>query len=301
MKRVSVCGVLAAWVVVLLCSPANAWLAKGHRLAASQAAMAVKSELPEFFTREANFIAHCAVDPDTFTRPIGPPELHDAEASEHYLDVEKLDGQTLPILRYDYLALCYKAGLDPRKVGLLPYAVTEWTDRLAVAFSEHRRWPHNVYIQQKALLYAGMLAHYACDLEQPLHTTIHYDGRAKADGSSSRTGIHIKVDAILGKLPVAQPASPGAAPEAFDDIHAAVMKEFASSHALVDKVYELEKDLPAAEADLDAHSPLAAFGAERLAACVRFTSSLYLSAWKLSEKINLPKWHEREEAPATQP
>lgn len=291
--RRSVLLLIAAIVgVAVATSPVNAWLAKGHRSAATRAAMA--TTLPEVFAKEANFIAHCSVDPDNFTRPVGPPELHDAEASEHFFDVEKLEGKTPPATRYEYLALCGKLNLDPRKVGLLPYAIVEWTERLAVALAEHRKWPSNVFIQRRVAVYAGMLAHYACDLEQPLHTTIHYDGRAKADGVSSKTGIHIKVDALLSKLPATAVPQAGEA-EAFDNVLQGVLKEFAASHALVDKVYDLEKDLPAAEAELNADSPAAAFAAERLAACVRFTTSLYLTAWKMSEKIDLPKWHQRED------
>ncbi len=288
------CVFMILMIALLACAPAQAWLAKGHRAAATQAAMA--TTLPEVFAKEANFIAHCSVDPDNFTRPVGPPELHDAEASEHYFDVEKLEGKAPPATRYEFLALCYKSGLDPRKVGLLPYAITEWTERLAVALAEHRKWPHNVFIQHKVAMYAGMVAHYACDLEQPLHTTIHYDGRVKADGASARTGIHLKVDALLSKLPPGTTAAPAGGVEAYDNVLQGVLKEFAASHALVDKVYELEKDLPAAEAQMDAASPAAALAAERLAACVRFTTSLYLTAWRMSEKIDLPKWHQREES-----
>src|SRR5581483_6890740 len=98
----------------------------------------------------------------------------DAEGPEHYLDSELLKDRPLPPTRYRFIALCAELNLDPSKVGLVPYAIAEGTERLAIAFAEHRKWPQNPYIQQKALVYAGRLAHYSCDLCMPLHTTIDH-------------------------------------------------------------------------------------------------------------------------------
>lgn len=282
--------------VFAVAAPAAAWHAGGHQMAARQAVAAIDAnDMPAFFFAGAGMIAHCAIEPDNFTRPIGPPELHDAEAAEHFYDVERLAGLTAPALRYEYLAMCYKNGLDPRKIGLLPYAVTEWTQRLAVALAEHRKWPDNPFIQQKALMYAGFLAHYAADLCQPLHTTVDYDGRSRADGSSPKSGIHMKVDALLAKLTVDANARPaGVVPRAFDAIMPAVMAELAASYALVERVYGLEGQIPAYEAALDANSPAADFARERLRACAGLIGSLYLTAWRQSQTISLPEWHRRE-------
>ena len=160
---------------------ALAWHGKGHDRAARMAVAATAEQMPAFFRKGVG-----AVAPDLFTRPIGPDQLHKATSPEHYFDVEQLGGAKVPPLRYDLIVWCVKKGIHPSKVGLLPYAITEWTQRLSVALAEHRKWPDNPHIRAKALVYAGMLAHYAADLCQPLHTTIHYDGRAKADKSSPR-------------------------------------------------------------------------------------------------------------------
>lgn len=288
--------------VLLPAGPARAWHGEGHELAARAALTALpKDSMPAFFPAGGAAVTHASREPDAFLRPIAPADLSNAEMPEHHFDIEFLDSNAPPSRRYDFLALCYAKKIDPRKAGTLPYAVTEWTHRLAVALAEHRRWPHNPYIQQKCLLYAGILSHYAADLCQPLHTTIHYDGRAGKDGNSPRSGIHLKMDALLGKLSVdanRPPAGVTAAP--FGDLMAAVLAEIAASHALVDRVYELEKALPPYDAPLEADSPAAALAAERLRACARFTASLYLTAWKESQQIRLPEWHKREPA-ATAP
>ena len=298
MRIQSALQVIVALSFPLACpsTPAWAWHEEGHKAAARAAVAALPADsLPEFFRQGGRAIAQGAPEPDLFTRPIGPPALHDAESPEHRFDLELLEGNAPPARRYDLVAICCARKIDPRRVGFLPYAVCEWTGKLSVALAEHRRWPDDPLIRQKCLLYAGLLSHYAADLCQPLHTTIHYDGRAGADGNSPRSGIHLKVDALLGKLSVdANVHLAGVRAAAMDDLFAAVSAEVAASHALVEKVYELEKSLPAYEAPLEANSPAAAFAADRLRACARFTASLYLTAWKDSQNIRFPDWHKRE-------
>lgn len=290
---------LAVVIVGLASVCAQAWYAQGHGVATRAAVAGVPSEVPGFFRAGADAMVHCSADPDLY-KEVGLAQLRASEEPEHYLDFELLKGATLPPTRYDYLRFCYSHQLDPTKVGTVPYAVTEWTQRLTYAFAEHRRWPDNPHIKSKCLVYAGMLAHYAQDLCQPLHTTVHYDGRVGEDGSSPHSGIHACVDALFQHLPPA--AEKMAVPskvKAFADVWAETLAELGRSHALVDKVYELEDELPRSR-DRGVLTPkVQAFAEERLAQCARFTAALYLSAWRQSEAVRLPRWHEREEE--TQP
>ena len=79
--------------------------------------------------------------------------------------------------------------------------------------------------------------------------------------------------------------------EAYEDLMAAVSRQFDDSHALVEVVYDLEPLLPERE---DQKSPLPpavrAFTAKRYRAAVRFTASLFLTAWEMSEEVELPDW-----------
>lgn len=286
----AVAAVVAAWA-----APAAAWHGRGHHVATGLSAAAAEA-LPAFFRAGAATVAHCSLDPDLFTRPIAPPVLHQGEAPQHYFDLELVAGLKLPPSRYEFLALCASKGLSGAKVGLLPYAVTEWTQRLTVALAEHRADPDNPHVRLKCLVYAGILSHYAQDLCQPLHLTIHWDGRAKADGTSPRTGIHTKVDALLGKLKVdAKAVLADAKPAAAADLFPAVLAEIRKGHALVQTVYRLADDLPALADPLKPGSPAEDFAAERLRACVRFTASLYVTAWKDSADVKLPSWYERDD------
>ena len=284
----------ALCLTLLAAAPARGWHGKGHHVATELAVQAAAGKLPDFFAKGAATIAHGSLDPDMFTRPIAPAELHSAEAPEHYFDVELLEGNQPPPTRQEFQALCARKQLAPGKVGLLPYAVTEWTQRLTVALAEHRANPDNAHIQAKCLIYAGLLSHYAQDLCQPLHTTIHWDGRAKKDGSSPRTRIHAKVDALLGKLePDRQAVLSRIKPAPVLMLMPAVLAEIRRSNALVETVYRLETSLPELEAPLKPGSPAARFAADRLAAATAFTASLYLTAWRDSAKIELPWWYAR--------
>jgi hypothetical protein len=210
------------------------------------------------------------------------------------VDVELLKAKPFPKTRSGYLKLLADEKLDPKKVGLLPYSVTEWTERLAVALAEHRKWPDNPHIRTKCLVYAGFLAHYAGDLCMPLHVTIHHNGRAKPDGTSSNTGIHAKVDSLVEKLGVKpEELAKDQKLEAPADLFAYVLAEIESSAKLVDRVYELEPKLPPESGPWTPDAEIEAFTRERSRASTRFLGTLYLTAWKKSAGIRLPAWLKR--------
>lgn len=277
---------LAAAAALLLADGAAAWLAAGHRQVALDAVAGVAAELPAFFRAGGATVGHAAIDPDVW-RNRGTPALTEREAPEHYLDLELLRGAALPDGRDDYLRLLGRLRVSPHKAGALPYAIVEGGERLALCFAEHRKWPADEAIRAKCLLQAGWLAHYLADLTQPLHTTIHHDGRVRGKGESPRSGIHRRVDALLD----AGWASPRLAPLAVDDLWAAVRGELAASHRLVDEVYRLEPML--GERGGRADVSVAAFAEERRRAAVRLTAGVYEWAWRRSAALELPEWLRR--------
>jgi len=276
--------------VLLLSSShlASAWWGDGHAILTRAALAALPAEAPAFLREGADLAVHCVYDPDLIKNR-ALPHLSDAEHPEHFLDLELLEGAALPGERYEFVALCARLNLSPSKVGLLPYATIEWTERLAMALAEHRRWPGEEAVRTKALVYAGILSHYAQDLLQPLHTTIHFDGRVGADGKLPHSGIHEKVDALVERLDFApEELAQGLTVAAYDDAMAAIQETLRASHAMVDRVYELEAVL-----GTPTDPQVAAFGRERAQAAAAFTASLYLTAWEQSARIRLPGWLER--------
>ncbi len=288
-RRILLC-LAATWLAP---GAASAWFVEGHRRVAIDAVRLSAPTLPSFFREGAAAVGEGAVDPDVLKAP-GTPALRDVESPEHYFDWEHLEGRTPPELRSQYVRLMASLRRDPAATGTLPYAILEGTDRLVIAFAEHRRWPADPLIRTKALLWAGQLAHYAADLCQPLHTTIHHDGRLRQDGSSPGSGIHQNVDALLESVPFDRTAAiRGIEIAPAGDLRAALLEELAASHRLVDAVYRLEASLAPRRAERPWQASTVEFTAERYGAAVRFVAILFRTAWERSAAIELPRWLER--------
>lgn len=278
-----------ALVVLCLCSvPAQAWWGNGHGILTEAAVLAQPPEVPEFFRAGAVQVAHMSFDPD-IAKNRAASNLYDGEFPEHFFDVELLEGAQVPDKRHDFIALCNDLGVAPNKVGYAPFAITEYTQRLMIAFAEHRKWPENKTIQAKVFVYAGFLAHYAEDLAQPLHATIHYDGRENAAGEKTHEGIHETVDSVIERLqmkPEDLAQSVSVSPLE-GDVFAAAMAQVHESNGKVDEVYALAEVL---DPVLDKGK---AFAEQRARRAVIFTASLYLTAWQMSVDVRLPGWLER--------
>ena len=270
------------------------WWGGGHDILTQAAVKALPEELPPFFREGESMIAHCSYDPDV-SKNRGAPHLYAAEHSEHYLDFELLQGRPLPKTRPEFIQLCAELKLKPEKIGFVPYAVAEWTERLAVAFAEHREWPDNAMIQQKCMVYAGFVAHYAQDMCEPLHLTIHFNGKKQPDGSTVHKGIHEKVDAVIEFLKLdPSDLARGQKVEPLEDVMSGIVKEFDNGYSLVDRVYELADHFPSTRGEEWTPMPeVVDFAKERAREATRFTAVLYVTAWELSKEINLPGWLDR--------
>ncbi|MCG3180022.1 MAG: hypothetical protein BIFFINMI_02376 [Phycisphaerae bacterium] len=292
---------LAAAVLLMPVAPTAAWAwhEGGHMQVARLAARRAAGQTPPFFSVAAESIARASLSPDVFAWkptppvPLNTPQLRDQERPEHYCDLELLAGVEPPPLRSAFVALCAEKKLPPSAVGLLPYSIAEAAQRLMYAFAEYRVRPDDPDVRAMCVLYAGILAHYAADATQPLHTTVNYDGRVGADGASPHSGIHNRVDDLFGKLDAADVARVAAVHGATvvgpDRLFARVLGEIVRSHALVDRVYELDAAIP------PLHQPLppgevTEFTAERLEAATAFLADLFASAWQDSADVELPFW-----------
>jgi len=254
-------------VLLVVATPAAAWHARGHRVIAAGAVSILPAELPAAFRAAADSIGHHSVDPDVW-RNRATPALADATMPWHYVHLEEGDGV---------------------RAGELERIVVELAERLTLAFAELRRRPDDPDLQAASRLIAGWLAHFAADLAQPLHTSIHHDGWALPDGSSPQAGIHATVDGLLERV-VADPAAAAAGlePLAIDELEAALAGELAASHAELDAAYAALDRLAAGGGELDAGTT--GFVCRRYRAAVRLVAGLYLHAWRRSAAIELPRW-----------
>ena len=270
------------------------WWSGGHGILTKAAVQALPDDVPAFFRAGEGMIAHCVYDPD-ISKNRGAPHVRGAEHPEHYLDLELLQDKPLPKSRYEFTQLCAELGIKPDTVGFVPYALAEWTERLAVAFAEHRKWPNNPFIQSKCLVYAGFVAHYAQDMCQPLHLTIHFDGWKQTDGSVLHKGIHEKVDGLIEYLPLdPSTLAKDQRIQPLDDLMAGIVEEFHGGYSLLNRVYELGDNLPSSrDKDWERVPEVVNFATERAREATRFTAALYLTAWELSGKIKLEGWLDR--------
>jgi len=277
--------------MLLVCSPTggHAWWCGGHELMTRAAVRALPAELPSFLRTGEAAVVRSVADPDLFKNR-DTPHLRDAEQPEHYWDAELLRPGSAPDTRAAFFDTCVAQGLSPFRVGLLPYAIAEWTERLAVALAEHRRWPEDERIQHKCLVYAGVLAHYAQDACQPLHVTRDYDGRPAADGAVVGRGIHDRLDSLPERLRL-QPERLAAAVSLprIKALMPAIWAQIEASRARLDAVYALASALATASSG----EALGALGEERAVAAAAFTAALYWYAWEASAQIAIPAWHSR--------
>lgn len=246
-----------------------AWHARGHRTVAVGAVAILPEELPSYFRAGAGSIAHHSVDPDVW-RNRATPELGAATVPWHYVHLE---------------ATADAGGSD----GELDRTILELTERLTLAFAEHRRRPDDPEVLAASLVIAGWLAHFAADLAQPLHTSIHHDGWALPDGASPVDGIHATLDGLLERV-VADPraAAGDLEPLDIDDLDVAIARELAASHSELDAAYAALAELSGGDGE---PGPAAVgFACRRFEAATRFLAGLYRVAWRRSAIVELPRW-----------
>jgi hypothetical protein len=276
---------LAIVLVLLMATSASAWWPRGHGVLTRAAIEILPSDFPVFMTSGVGVIAHSAVDPDL-------RKWIAAEHPLHYFNAELLEGKTLPESRFEFGRLCASEDIKLERVGLLPYAVAESTEQLAYALAEYRKWPEHPYIQDKCLVSAGIVAHYAQELCQPLNLTIFWNGRGE-DGKPKNTRIHENIDGLIQNLEL-KPAIIAAdlKPEAVDSLMGAVVETMSGSRKHIEQALALEKFLKKG-VDYKSEEAVQEFTIQQARAAAEFTATLYLTAWKQSASIKLPGWIDR--------
>ena len=257
------------------------WWEKGHDIICEVALSSLPSDMPEFFTRSLGDIQYFSKQPDRW-KSYDRTMLRASEGPNHYMDLERLDPEvkdiSLPENRYEAIKLYLNKGWMPDKVGLLPYQIIEYYQRLKGVFAEYRKDPSNVSIQRAAVAYAGILSHYAGDISQPLHLTIHYNGRVDKDGNViSNEGIHFRFEGPLVDDYIESDNVAGFArrPEHFKNVWDEIISMMLRSHGFVDRVYGLDDRGLLENPDKGSKE----FVSRRIADGAWFVASLWLTAW----------------------
>ena len=277
--RFSVCRVVLVLVLILgVRSNTAAWWEKGHRIATACAVEVMPEEVPAFFREQREILEYLSGEADRWKRY--GPTLRAAERPNHYLDLEMLNEDVSEIVfpsdRYKALKGYFEKG--EKIPGLLFYQIVEYYERLRGSFHAYRAHPEDPGIRHAIISYAGILAHYAEDLSQPLHLTIHYDGRVNARGNVvSNKGIHKRFEGPMVEryVEVGDCRKLMRAPVVLEDVAEAVKKALLTSHGYLDEVYR-QDDAGKFETPDRASKELVrarlAFGAQLL-------SDLWYTAW----------------------
>ena len=194
--------------VLLLVNSAWPWGNEGHMMINRVAAEKLPPDVPAFLRDAAEQLAYLGPEPDRW-REKSELALKLSQEPDHFIDLELVEGMTLPPDRYSYYrALDAKRQqmpgqpdtLLPEKVGLQPYVAMEIFGRLVVAFREYRHalrdHTNPEFAQRGVIFYAGWLGHYVADGANPLHTTVNYNGWTgdNPNGYSTDHTIHWKME-----------------------------------------------------------------------------------------------------------
>ena len=282
-------------LVVFLCgSSAWGWWPRGHGLLTRAAIEVLPSEVPAFLKAGIGMAAHTSVDPDV-AKSRGTLHLERGRHPAHYFNLELMGVNGMPASRHEFGRVCVEKGTTSERVGLLPYATAEATEQLAVALAEYRKWPESPYIQNKCLVYAGAVAHFAQEVCQPLNLTIYWNGRGE-DGNPKNTRVHEKIDGLLQNLELTPDAiADGVTAVAVDSLMGGIAAQVTASSKKVEEALSLQKYLVPKDVDWKNEPAVRAFAEAQAKEAARFTAALYLTAWKMSEKVRLPGWVDRAE------
>jgi hypothetical protein len=222
------------------------------------AAEKLPADVPAFLRNAKEQLAYLGPEPDRW-REKSELALKLSGDPDHFIDLELIEGMTLPPDRYSYYRELeakrqQTAGqpdnLLPEKVGLQPYITMEIFGRLVVAFREYRHALRDhadpEFAERNAIFYAGWLGHYVADGANPLHTTVNYNGwtTANPNGYTTAKTIHWKMEGVFVAANQKQLLFAALVPDKarkldnpFHDYVAYLQK----SHGYVEQVYQLEK------------------------------------------------------------
>lgn len=268
------------------------WGAAGHEMAARAAVESLPREVPDFFRAAGEQLVYLDPEPDRW-RVGNRTEMREAWSYDHFINLERVPQATLAAPhRYAYLTALRDSGLQrPEQAGLLPFRIVELYQRLVTEWTLWRRESdprRREWIERRIANDAGLLGHYVTDGSQPHHTSIHYngwaDGTANPDGYTEDRTFHGRFETAFVEAHVEQDdvSRRMAAPESVaGSARTAVMDYLRSTHALVEELYRLDRDV-GFDPDGPARAETVDFAAERLAAGARMLAVLWLSAWEES-------------------
>jgi hypothetical protein len=295
----------AALLPFLLVQQSFAWGHDGHSMINRLAVSKLPADTPRFLRSKATQDAmdfYGPVPDSRQWRSNGVPELNSVMAPEHFIDMEYLaDVGDLPKRRYQFLKELAAAQakhpdmkLAPEQVGLLPYAIQEYYERLEAAFRDYRdivaakQSPRT--IEAEIVFTAGILGHWVADGSQPMHASIQYNGWTgpNPNGYTTSKDVHTRFegDFVHDNIKLADFAPLVPTPAVvYPDVFTEALAYLNHTNSFIEQTYRIEKTgaftghgTPEGKAFVD----------ERLAAGAAELRNMIYSAWINSAKPVAP-------------
>src|SRR4051812_3057177 len=255
--RFVVASAMVPWFSV---QPSFAWGADGHKMINRLAITNLPKDVPAFL-RNGNaldMVEYMGPEPDRW-RNKAVPELADAQAGEHFFDLEYAAFLgPLPKKRYDYVRALAQAQLShpdlkltPENAGMLPYVTEEVWQRLRNSMHEYRKLiaagEDTKPVETAILFYSGWLGHYVADGSQPLHVSTQYNGwtGVNPNGYTTEHKIHSKFESIYVTANIkpgdVAPLVAASQPKILDDEWTDFLRYLKNTGTMLEKVYQTEK------------------------------------------------------------
>ncbi len=254
--------------------PASAWGELGHKIVNAAAVENLPEPLRSYFRSRKAFLVDHAVDADRLARE--SPE----ERPHHYTEVEAYDHYPFDAFEKQFVEERRRPTPLQLQHGDSIWQIERFTLLLADAM-RRRRFDQI----DRAAVFA---AHYACDLTQPLHTVLNYDGQL-----THQTGLHSRFETGLVKaLAPGWVLKPRAAKEE-TDLRARIFTEYFDSYRRSQLIFAGDR---IAVFGLHYQDPeyfrlfdniLGLLARKRLEAAISFVSSLWYTAWVRAGKPEL--------------
>jgi hypothetical protein len=304
-QRRSALSKLVAGTVILgavLVAPAMlfAWGDVGHRISGEAAALAMPPSTPAFFRNAAKQLGYLNPEPDRWrerTESNLDPALNNGSAPDHFIDMELASPAVLAQAlkardRYGFIDTLAAANIKASTMGVLPFSMLEWAQKLRVDFRNWRIAPDSIkpwiearIIEARIIDDAGILGHYVADGANPAHTSVNFNGwtgpnpngyatdnRFHARFESIYVGSNVKLSDVTSRMDTVAKVLP--------DLRAAIIQYLHEGNAQVEPMYKIDKAHP-----FDAMTTAPenkAFAVARLTAGATMLRDIWWTAWVTS-------------------
>lgn len=286
---------IGAAAVIVVPSALFAWGEVGHRITGEAAALAMPRDMPAFFRGAVKELSYLNPEPDRWrdrAERSADVALDGVNAPDHFIDMEMVPPAVLTAAlaapdRYAYFDTIKQAGVEPGKMGFLPFRMLELSQRLREDFRQWRAASDSTrpFVEARIIDDAGLLGHYVADGSNPAHTTVQYNGWTgpNPNGYATDRQMHFRFETqyVENHITTAD-VSPliSATPRVFPDFRRAIDEYLMTTNGQVEQMYRLDKAHPFNATTTDAADK--AFVAGRLAAGAQMLRDIWWTAWVTS-------------------